>query len=177
MKKINSFMLAVAGCFALASCSSDDNGGGNPNATVAGTYNMTSWNSPNAIDFDNDGTSSANMMDESTCYDNSKMVLHQDGTYTMAYNFIGITGTTASCAPVENTSGTWVRSGNTITTTSMVNGVATDTDYSFAVGSGTNGNTMTRYMTNAQYPTLNESGGAVWSTGNVNMVFSKSNSN
>jgi hypothetical protein len=169
------FMLAAAGTLALAmgaiSCDNDDDNDNNNNEDLTGTYRMSSWNSPVAVDFDNNGTSSANLMTESSCFDNSTMTINDDGTYTMTYNDVGITGAVSSCR-TETTTGTWARSGNSFTTTSGTGSSAIDTDYSFS-SSGASP-TMTRFMTGAQYPSINTtSGDPEYATGNVNMVFTR----
>jgi hypothetical protein len=168
------FMLAAAGTLALAmgaiSCDNDDDNDNN-NEDLTGTYRLSSWNSPVAVDFDNNGTSSANMMTESSCFDNSTMTINNNGTYTMTYNDVGINSAVSSCR-TETTTGTWARSGNTFTTTSGTGSSAIDTDYSFS-SSGASP-TMTRFMTGAQYPSINTTtGDPEYTTGNVNMVFTR----
>jgi lipocalin-like protein len=172
MKKLI-YVMAIAGCCALSSCNNDDDNN-NANADYAGTYNMTAWNAPVAMDFDGNGTTSANFMTESNCYNNSRMTLNSNGTYNMTYNSMGITGTTTNCAATQTTTGTWTRSGNSIMTTAT--GSASADTYSFANGSGSNGATLSRSMTNVQYPTLSGST-ASWANGNVNMMFTRESAN
>jgi len=172
MKNFRFLMMAVAGCMAFISCDSDDDNGSNANADLVGTYNMTSWNAPMAMDFDGNGMTSANFMTESSCYNNSRITLNNNGTYNMTYNSMGITGTTVNCGTTENTSGTWKRNGNNIVTTSTSGGTSTNSSYSFSQASGSNAATMTRSMTNVQYPSWNGTT-ASWANGNVNMVFSQ----
>lgn len=166
-------MLAAAGWLALAlgtSCNNDDDNENN-NDNMAGTYRLSSWNMPVAVDFDNNGTSSTNMMNESNCYNNSVMTVNNDGTYTMTYNSVGINGNTSSCQS-QTTTGTWTRNGNTFTTSSGSGSAMTNTDYSFS--SAGNNQTITRYMTGAQYPSINSTtGDPMYSTGNVKMVFTR----
>lgn len=172
MKNLKMLMLAVAGCLTLASCSDDDNNdnvNNNPNADITGTYRMTAWNAPTSIDFDGDGTSNINMMNESPCYNNSIMNVNSDGTYTMTYRYVNIESGAVSCG-TETTNGTWVRNGNSFTTTHMSAGQSMSTDYSF---SGGNQTTLTRNMNNWNYPSINGTGGQVYSTGNVSMVMTR----
>src|SRR5690606_20300142 len=125
----------------------------------------TSWNGPVARDFNNDGTSSTNFMIESDCFDNSTIVINQNGTYTMTYNEMALDGTAWGCANTQTTTGTWTRNGNTFTTTSVSGGMETDTDFTFSQNNGT----LTRSMTNVQYPSFNATtGDAEFAMGNVN---------
>jgi len=176
MKNVKFLMMVMAGCLAFSSCDNDDDNNNSNTTGYAGTYNMTAWNAPVAMDFDGNGTTSTNFMTETNCYNNSKIILNSNGTYTMTYNALGITGTTAGCAASQATSGTWTRSGNNIVTTSTTGGSSTSATYSFANGSASNGATLTRSMTNAQYPTISGNN-ATWANGNVNMTFTRPVSN
>lgn len=175
MKNLKLLMLAIAGCVTLASCSDDDNDSNNnndnQNSDLTGTYRMTSWNAPMAVDFDDNGTSSTNMMLESNCYNNSQMTINEDGTYDMTYNYVGIDGT-VSCES-ETTTGTWTRTGNSFSTTHMNGSQSMNTNYTFAGGSGAQNTTLTRNMSNWDYPSIDTNGNQVYSTGNVNMVMSR----
>ena len=171
-------MLAAAGCLSLTSCSNDDDNNQvqlnppptqNANADLVGTYRMTSWNSPSSIDFDGDGTSNTNMMNESQCYSNSTMSINNNGTYTMTYNYMDINNGTVTCG-TESTNGTWVRNGNSFTTTHMSGGENMNTNYNFAANNST---TLTRNMTNWNYPSMDEDGNAMFSQGNVSMIMTR----
>ena len=170
MKNLKFFLLAMAGCCALA-CDSDDDS--NNNSDVAGTYNLTAFNAPMSVDFDGNGTSSSNIMNESNCYANSKLVLNSDGSYTLTDNSVNISGTTSNCGS-QTTTGTWSRSGNTFTMNSGVGTNIVTTNYNYVKASGTNGATMTRTTTNGMYPSLNASGNPQWSIGTTNMVYTRS---
>ena len=172
MKRFFFLLLGFAGCIGAASCSDDDDGNNNGNNNLrdmAGTYRMSSWNVPTAIDYDDDGDSSTNMMTESTCYNNTVMTLNEDGTYTSTYNSVGINNGVSSCAQSQVTSGTWTRNGNNLTAT---------TTYG---GSGTNSwtwnqqaNTVTRSLTNSQYPSINSTTGDFeYATGNISQVYTR----
>jgi len=173
-------MLAAAGCLTLAmgtfiSCNNDDDNdnGNNTNADLVGTYRMTSWNAPSAVDYDQNGTSSSNMMSESNCFNDSQMTINQDGTYMMTYNDINIANNAATCR-TTTTNGTWTRQGNSFTTTSGTGASAVNTNYTFAGANVTSGTsaTMTRYWNNGQYATFNTATGfPEYATGNVNMVY------
>ncbi|RZJ66306.1 MAG: hypothetical protein EOO50_10260 [Flavobacterium sp.] len=167
MKKITYFLLALAGCM-WAGCSSDDDGNNNnQNADIVGTYRMTAFNSPTAIDYDDDGDSSVNMMTESDCYNNTVMTLNEDGTFTSTYNGVGISSGVSSCASSVNSSGTWTRTGNTIATTTTAGGSGTN---SWTWNSS--GTTLSRTQANAQYPSINATTGDFeYGTGNVGYTY------
>lgn len=169
MKRFSILLLAVAGCMATVSCSSDDDANNNndPNADIVGTYRMTAQNSPVAIDYDGNGTSSANMMTESNCYNNTVMTINADGTYTSTYNGINISNGESTCASSQVTSGTWQRSGNTLTATTTNGGTGTNS-WTWSAANGT----MSRMAANAQYPSINSTTGDFeYATGNVNYTY------
>jgi hypothetical protein len=174
MKNVKNFVMATIGCLALSpvviSCSDDDDNNNNTdNSQLVGTYRMTAFNAPMAIDFNNDGTSSVNLMDESNCYNDSFLVVNQNGTYTMTSNTVNIDGTTSSCASEVKT-GSWTRSGNTFTTSSGTGANVQRTDFSW---NGTN-RTFTRNATNFNYPTWNTvTNSPEWGTGNVSMIYTR----
>ena len=78
MKKI--FLLAVS-CFAILSCSSDDEG--TNNNSLVGTWKLTSFTTDEPTDFNLDGVMSTNYIAESGCYDNSTMVLAANNVTTV----------------------------------------------------------------------------------------------
>lgn len=162
-------MLAAAGCFAT-SCS-DDDGDNNQSADFVGSYKMTAYNGPSSVDFDGDGTSSINFMDESDCWNNSTMTLNANGTYTMSSNGMNIDSGTSSCSSSATaTNGTWTRTGSTITTTQTSTGTGVGSSRSWAWSSGAH--TLTNAQSNAQYPSFNSGTGLYsWSTGSVNSTY------
>ena len=97
---------------------------------VEGTWLLTAWLGEEPIDLNNDGTSSANFLDEMDCYNNETIVFNNDGTgVAMSTSFAEITfeivvGTTDEYSytidcidEVENTNMTWTQSDNTISIT------------------------------------------------------------
>ncbi|MGQ2981939.1 lipocalin family protein [Flavobacterium sp.] len=165
MRNLKMLMLAAAGCCALVSCSDDDSE--NANAGIAGTYRLTAWNAPVAVDFNDDGTANVNLMNETSCYNNSDLILHRDGTYDMTYNYVNIDGT-VSCGS-ETTTGTWTRTGNTVTTTHLSGGQNVTADFNYASG---NQRTLTRTVSNWNYPSI-DGNDQVYAVGSVNMVLTK----
>lgn len=114
------------------------NGTGGTGNTIAieGTWKLTSWDSAEAVDVNNDGTASTDLLTEFDCYNNETMVFNSGGTgvnQSTSYAEISldlVVGTTDSyeysvdCIDeVETTSFTWTQSGNTITVTDEFNEV------------------------------------------------------
>ncbi|MBA9074217.1 hypothetical protein GGR22_002384 [Flavobacterium gossypii] len=166
---------AALGCLVFFSCEhcDDDSNTAGISADLVGLYEMSSWNSPSAADLDNDGDSSANMMAESPCYDNSIIVLLQNGTFTQTHNSIHIRDGAISCADSQNMTGIWKRSGDTVTTAAMVNGTRVERAYS--VTEAATGKKLNLSLSDSQYPTMS-SGNASWEAGAINIEFTKRNS-
>ncbi|MEE1898181.1 hypothetical protein GN157_00835 [Flavobacterium rakeshii] len=100
--------LLVTG-FGLTSCSSDDDAGDVNNETqIAGTYNLTAVNTAEATDFDEDGTAHIDQMQETDCYDGSKLILNADSTFTFDKNGVVVNTDegTSGCTDATYT-GTW----------------------------------------------------------------------
>ncbi len=167
MKKLKFVLLAVAGCFALA-CDDDRETG---NRDITGTYDLTAFNTPMAIDYDGDGISSTNMINESRCYDDARITINRDGTYFLEDAYVGINGATTFC-DLRIIKGTWTRSGNSLTTTSDLADDIVVTNYVFTTENGMSKNTMTA-ISNANYPSRNGSGNPQSSFGSVNVVYTK----
>lgn len=103
--------------------------------SIDGTWKLTAWNATNAVDINNDGTASVNLLDELNCYDNETIVFSSDNTaISMSTTYADIevelvVGTTneynftSTCVPeIENTNLTWAQVGNIVATTDVVSG-------------------------------------------------------
>lgn len=131
---------------------------------LVGTFKMTAWNAPVHVDFDQNGTSSRNLMHESDCYALSQLTLASNHTYDLSYHFLGIDGESAGCS-VEISHGVWNANGDNLRLTSS-NGE--ETFYSY----GEVNQILTRSEANWQYP-VNEDGNIGYENGAVNMVFTR----
>lgn len=69
----------------ITACSSDDDSG-NDTTTLEGTWKMTTFNTENAYDLNNDGTASKSVMNETNCYQNETLVFNADGATGTAVN-------------------------------------------------------------------------------------------
>lgn len=95
--------------FGLTSCSSDDDTAGVNNETqIEGTYNLTAVTTAEPTDFDADGTSHSDQMQETDCYNGSQLVLNADNTFTFEKNGVVVDTTegTSGCTNATYT-GTW----------------------------------------------------------------------
>lgn len=163
MKKLSILALAFAGCF-LGACSDDD---GDNTPDFVGTYELTAYTAPLPIDYDDDGDSSSNLLNESNCFANSTLTIRSNGTYTSRYNGISIANGLSSCAATVETSGTWMRNGNTITTTPDGGGLSMEWTFS-----DDDDDTLTTTMLAAEYPTFNPDTDLYsYATGNVTLTY------
>ncbi|HLA55451.1 MAG TPA: lipocalin family protein [Flavobacterium sp.] len=160
MKRIPLLLLAMAGCLALACNDDDDN-----NTDISGTYNLTAFMAPVAVDFNDDGTPSTNLINETTCYDNATLVLHDNATYDLTYSYLTVQddAVVTSCQN-SVTSGTWARSGSSVV---LTDGVSSDTSI-FTYSQ----NTLSQVQTGV-YPNINSEGDAYLATGTVGIVFTE----
>ena len=63
------FLAVTALAIAFGACSSDDNNDNNNSGGIAGTYNLTEFNTSAPTDFNEDGVESTNQMQEAKCGD------------------------------------------------------------------------------------------------------------
>ncbi len=178
MKNIKMFLLTVGLCGALAvsiaSCERDNFTWRTDGSGVAGTYNVSAYNVPAAVDLNGDGTTSANLATESTCYTGSFLRLNSNYTYAME-DIVFNADSESGCDTIFST-GTWRRTDAILTTTSseaLSGGVSTDTDYNFSVEGGT----LSKVILNGTYPASDGEGGFFSQTGDLNVTFTKAASN
>lgn len=117
--KLKLSMLGLLGVFIL-SCSSDD-GNGSENASIVGTWNITSFQTSQSYDLNDDGESSNDLVEELDCF-TSVISFTDDGTFTFMSSDIDFTAQgendfTIECNGSSTLSGTYALDGNTLTTT------------------------------------------------------------
>jgi hypothetical protein len=174
MKRLHTILLVAAGCLAITSCSDDDDNNyvpqSNVNDNLEGSYQLTSANAPSAQDYDNDGDSSANLVLEGSCYNNSWISFHSDGTYDQSYSSstTGAGGLSLDC-DTQLTTGTYEQNGNTITT--HMNGQAAVTS-TFTYD--TQSHTLTQNNANGAYSAWNATS-SLWATltGSMQLTYVK----
>lgn len=174
MKNFKLFMLALTGCIGLASCSSDDEGtdtNGEVSADLVGTFELTSLVAPMTQDYDDDGDSNTNLVLEGSCYNDSWISFHSDGTYDEGYSssILGEGGLNLDC-DVETSSGTYTRNGNTVTTTRTSGGATVNTEFMYDAST----KILTRSDSNGSYVGWN-SVSSLWAnlTGTLQLTFTK----
>jgi hypothetical protein len=168
MKTINTLILIATGLLFI-NCSSDDddNNVNNPHAEFVGEYNLTYLGAPQAVDYNQDGTPSENLMEETVCYNDSEIILNEDMTYTMNKSYVFFISETG--CNNEETFGTWDVNGNILTLTDLTMELPAHRDYSIV------DNTLLRTDEGAQYPSRDESGNPIYAEGDLQYTFTKAN--
>jgi hypothetical protein len=124
MKKL---LLLVATTVLFVACSKSDDDNTPQNATIDGTWKLTAFTTNSACDFNNDGVLTTNFMNETGCYNNSKIVFSGSNIVTsylqeLDVQFDIVVGSTngylstidCQANPVPESS-TWTQNGNTVT--------------------------------------------------------------
>ena len=123
MKKI---IFSAAAAAMLLSCNSDDNND-STNVSVEGTWELTKFELTEEVDLDNDGTASANLMDQTECFNNSTLVFDADNTADFNIESLDVEiqpvegGTegeyeyVVTCEGVETNTYTYTTSNNVVT--------------------------------------------------------------
>lgn len=177
MKKIKFTLGAIifAG-LTLTSCSSDDNNdSGSNEVEIAGVYNLTEFNTAEPTDFNQDGTANTNQVSETNCYSGSKITLNADGSFKYQENrvLVDVANGTSACTTPAEYLGTWVNNGG-VGTTAMISATYSDeNDNARTLTLTKEGNKITDYRLLAQYPDRNDAGGAVYSNGEVEIIYEK----
>jgi len=170
MKKINFILgaLVFAG-LGVTSCSNDDDA--TNEVTIAGTYKLKEVNTATDTDFDKNGTAHKNQMEESSCYNDSKIVLNSDNTFTYDIKNILVNTVDGTDACSESTvSGTWAATGtgsDAVITATYEDANGDDV----ALRLTKDGTELTNLVTLSRYPNRNTSGGAIYTVGSVELVF------
>lgn len=173
MKKLQLWMFAAAGCLLLTSCSDDDdnNGTNDLSTDLVGTYELTTLNAPSAQDYDNDGDTNTNLVLEGACYNESWISFHEDGTYNESFTSSTTSegGVSLEC-DTKISSGTYVQSGDAVTTTRTSGEGSLTMTFTFNASN----RTLTRTENNGNYVGFNSVTSLFANlTGNLQMTFTK----
>jgi hypothetical protein len=134
--KFSISLLFITTLFSISSCNIEplDNDllGNLINPTsVAGTYTMTAFNTGIPTDLNRDGTASTNQMLETTCFNNSIIVINPDGTFRATSKGVDIsTSSTLTCFSDPDYTGTWTLNGTVLKLTFIDTGVVVNDLYS-----------------------------------------------
>lgn len=175
MKKFQILACTIAlAALSVTSCSNDDDNAVNEEAQIAGTYNLVEVRTAEPTDFNVDGTFNANQMNESDCYDDSKLILNADNTFTYHKNRIIVNTADGTAGCTEGTfTGMW----------EILDGSGSDAVIQ-AVYEDNNGDetTLNLVKTGLQlsqadlfgsYPDRNDTGGAITTFGEVEYIYRK----
>lgn len=140
-------LILVFFVFNFCACSSDDDSNNDSEASLEGIWILSSLRVESTFDFNNDGTASQNLFEETPCYDNDFINFRTDGTVNVVTALTEITVEVTSpteynhvyeCLDGFDQETTWTRDGNTITV-----------EYGSTDLVGTiSGNTLTVYIEN-----------------------------
>lgn len=177
MKTIKVFlgMLAIAS-LGFVSCNDDDKDviTGDNNLGIAGTYDLTEFNTGDPTDFNKDGTPHKNQIEESDCYAGSKLTLNADGTmsYVIKEILVDVANNQTTCSNARTVQGTWKLEGGT--------GTSADIKASYSDGNENvtadivkTGNKLRIYKVLSRYPDRNDAGNPVYTLGTVEYIFTK----
>ncbi|WP_421823703.1 lipocalin family protein [Flagellimonas oceanensis] len=132
MKK-NLFTLLLVAVL-ISSCSSDD-GDGPVNVSIVGTWDIVELNFGESVDWDGDGTSSDNLLDEIECFAGT-VTFTAEGEYSSATTEINFEATetefTITCGGPVTASGTYSVDGNKLTATDAEDGKTGESTFSIS---------------------------------------------
>ncbi|HYD91277.1 MAG TPA: hypothetical protein VEA37_07285 [Flavobacterium sp.] len=176
MKKISllACSLAIAG-LGFTSCSDDDNN--NDDVRIEGTYDLVEVNTEDETDLNNDGDAHLNQMDESDCYNEGRITLNDDNTFTYIYTAVLIDEAEGSigCAEEITYTGTWeLVSGSTSEAVIEITYEAGNgEDTSLLLAKTDNELVWTDDTLVSQYPDRDDEGAPVYTLGSTQFVYRK----
>ncbi|NUY80266.1 lipocalin family protein [Flavobacterium sp. MAH-1] len=136
----------------------------NPNQDIVATFKLTGYIVPEAVDIDQNGQSSSNLIHESDCYHPSFLTFNSDGTYRLRHNQLVVAGSETDCHS-RTTTGNWTRNGNVIIATPHS---GQPMQFTFSQED----QTMSRILPQADYPRIDhETGDPETAQGDVTTVF------
>ncbi len=137
-------------------------------ASVAGTYRMTAFNTGIPTDLNHDGTTSTNQMLETTCYNNSSLIINANGTFTATSKGVDVsTSNTLECYTDADVTGTWVLSGTVLVLTYTEAGAPVVESFSVS------GNSLTYSMPLGEIVSTTSTNAAVYLNSSFNIVYTR----
>ncbi len=147
----------------------NNNGGGNT-TSVVGSYKLTAFNTSVPTDLNNDGTSSTNQMNETSCFNNMFIIINSNNTFNADAKGIDIdfTNNITECYTDPDYNGTWVLNSNVLTLT-YVDGGVTYNDSFIVAGAG---NSLSLSVSDGDIVGM-ESGQPVYLTSSIQFIYTK----
>lgn len=137
-------------------------------ASVAGTYTMTAFNTGIPTDLNHDGTASTNQMLETTCYNNSTLIINADGTFIAASKGVDVSASdTLECFTDTDVVGTWVLNGTVLVLTYTESGVPVVETFSVS------GNSLTISVPMGEIVSTTSTNAAVYLNSSYNIVYTR----
>ena len=151
---------------------------GQPITNVVGTYKLTNFNTSVPTDLNGDGVKSTNQLNETSCFNNSFLVINTNHTFAadskgieIDINVDGVTGAitqTIACFEDPPISGTWTKAGNVITFSYTENGDNITESFNIV------GNTLQLTINNGEVVGTEQTTGApVYLTSNITLIYTK----
>ena len=167
--------LVLAG-LGFTACSDDDSDN-NSAARIEGTYELEEVNTELATDFDDDGDSHIDQTEESNCYNNGKITLRADNTFTYIATAILVNETdgTSGCATNVTYTGTWEIVEGSGTNAIIAITYESENEQDVTLTLTKQGDKLIWEDDNifSVYPDRNEAGAAIYTPGSITYVFEK----
>lgn len=143
-----------------------------PPTGIAGTYLLTGFNTSVATDINNDGVSSTNQLNETTCFDDMLLILNANNTFTADSKGIEIifdgTVEEIDCFTDPDYTGTWALNGSILSLT------YTDEGEVFTDNYNVSGNTLSATVQGGEVVgTETTTGAPVYLTSDITIIYSK----
>ena len=187
--KIFGSLLLLITVFTFTSCENEpidpainleDFGGNNgqPITNIVGTYKLTHFNTSVPTDLNGDGVSSTNQLNETSCLNNSFLVVNTNNTFAADSKGIeidinvdvvtGATTQTIACFEDPPISGTWAKVGNVVTFT------YTEAGENYVESFTVVGNTLQYTVNNGEVVGTEQiTGTPVYLTSNITLIYTK----
>lgn len=171
--KFSASVLLTITLFSISSCNvepldSDLFGNIINTTSVAGTYTMTAFNTGIPTDLDNDQVASTNQMLETTCFNNSIIVINPDGTFRATSKGVDIsTSSTLTCFSDPDYTGTWTLNGTVLKLTYIDTGVVVDELFSVSA------NTLTYSVPQGQIVGTTSTNVPVFLNSSYNIIYTR----
>lgn len=137
-------------------------------SSVSGTYRMTAFNTGIPTDLNHDGTASTNQMLETSCFNESIIVLNPDGTFRATSKGVDISNSSSiECFSDPDYTGTWTLNATVLKLTYTDAGVVVDELFSVS------SNTLTYSVPQGQIVGTTASNVPVYLSTSYNIIYTR----